>query len=81
MFIRDCSYAHYIHCLAHQLQLALVDATRKVPHIHTFFQNPVFVINAVTSSFKWRYELQANEIAEIEHLKKIEEIQTGKCLN
>ncbi|XP_074346291.1 uncharacterized protein LOC141685067 [Apium graveolens] len=41
----------------------------------------VFIINAVTSSSKWHDELQANQIAEIEHLKEIEEIQTGKGLN
>ncbi|KAK1380088.1 hypothetical protein POM88_026832 [Heracleum sosnowskyi] len=66
---------------AHQLQLALVAATREVPYIHTFFQNRVFIINAVTSSSKRHDELQANQIAEIEHLKEIEEIQTGKGLN
>nr|XP_017218827.1 PREDICTED: zinc finger MYM-type protein 1-like isoform X2 [Daucus carota subsp. sativus] len=81
LFLKECPYAYYIHCLAHQLQLALVAATREVPQIHTFFQNLVFVINAVTSSCKQHDELQANQIAEIEHLKEIEEIQTGKGLN
>ncbi|XP_074355637.1 uncharacterized protein LOC141695277 [Apium graveolens] len=80
LFLKDCPYAYYIHCLAHQLQLELVAATREVPQIHTFFQNMVFIINAVTSSSKRHDELQANQIAEIEHLKEIEEIQTGKCL-
>ncbi|KAL8126637.1 hypothetical protein AgCh_013768 [Apium graveolens] len=81
LFLKDCPYAYYIHCLAHQLQLALVVAIREVPQIHTFFQNMVFIINAVTSSSKRHDELQANQIAEIEHLKEIEEIQTGKGLN
>ncbi|XP_074346884.1 uncharacterized protein LOC141685693 [Apium graveolens] len=81
LFLKDCPYAYYIHCIAHQLQLALVAATREVPQIHTFFQNMVFIINAVTSSSKRHDELQANQIAEIEHLKEIEEIQTGKGLN
>ncbi|KAK1390859.1 Repressor of the inhibitor of the protein kinase-like protein [Heracleum sosnowskyi] len=60
---------------------ALVAAIREVPQIHTFFQNLVFIINAVTSSSKRHDELQANQIAEIEHLKEIKEIQTGKGLN
>ncbi|XP_074374184.1 uncharacterized protein LOC141714569 [Apium graveolens] len=81
LFLKDCPYAYYIHCLAHQLQLALVAVKREVPQIHTFFQNMVFIINAVTSSSKRHDELQANQIAEIEHLKEIEEIQTGKGLN
>ncbi|XP_074327244.1 uncharacterized protein LOC141665160 [Apium graveolens] len=53
LFLKNCPYAYYIHCLAHQLQLALVAATRERHD-----------------------ELQTNQIAEIEHLKEIEEIQT-----
>jgi len=26
LFINDCPYAYYVHCLAHQLQLALIAA-------------------------------------------------------
>ncbi|KAL8149073.1 hypothetical protein AgCh_006177 [Apium graveolens] len=74
--IRGQGYDGVNKMRAHQLQLALVAATREVPQIHTFFQNMVFIINAVTSSSKRHDELQANQIAEIEHLKKIEEIQT-----
>ena len=28
---------HYVHCLAHQLQLALIVATREISYVHTFF--------------------------------------------
>jgi hypothetical protein len=30
-------YTYYIHCLVHQLQLALVVAAREVYDVHTFF--------------------------------------------
>ncbi|KAK1390426.1 zinc finger MYM-type protein 1-like [Heracleum sosnowskyi] len=30
LFLKDCPYEYYIHCLAYQLQLALVAATREV---------------------------------------------------
>jgi hypothetical protein len=29
-FINDCLYAYYLHCLARQLQLALIVATKEV---------------------------------------------------
>ena len=30
LILKDCPYAYYIHCLAHQLQLALVAASKEV---------------------------------------------------
>ncbi|XP_021770498.1 zinc finger MYM-type protein 1-like [Chenopodium quinoa] len=81
LFMKECPYAYYIHCLAHQLQLALVAASREVPQIHTFFQQLIFVVNVVTSSSKRHDELQATQLAEIEHLVEIEGLETGKGLN
>lgn len=37
LFMKDCHYTYYIHCLAHPLQLALVAAAREVSHVHQFF--------------------------------------------
>jgi len=37
LFINDCPYTYYVHCLAHQLQLALIAAARKISDVHTFF--------------------------------------------
>ena len=37
LFIKDCPYAYYIYCLAHQLQLTLIVATREIFDVHTFF--------------------------------------------
>ncbi|XP_021757950.1 zinc finger MYM-type protein 1-like [Chenopodium quinoa] len=81
LFMKECPYAYYIHCLAHQLQLALVAAAREVPQIHTFFQQLIFVVNVVTSSTKQHDELQATQLAEIQHLVEIEGLETGKGLN
>ncbi|KAH9779330.1 TTF-type domain-containing protein [Citrus sinensis] len=33
LFFKDCPYAYYIHCFAHQLQLALVAASNDVPDL------------------------------------------------
>ncbi|GMI75703.1 hypothetical protein like AT1G19260 [Hibiscus trionum] len=81
LFMKDCPYAYYVHCLAHRLQLALVVAAREVPQVHAFFQNLIFVVNVVTSSSKRHDELQANYITEIEHLKEIGELEMGKGVN
>uniref|UniRef100_A0A803KWZ5 HAT C-terminal dimerisation domain-containing protein n=1 Tax=Chenopodium quinoa TaxID=63459 RepID=A0A803KWZ5_CHEQI len=53
----------------------------EVPQIHTFFQQLIFVVNVVTSSSKRHDELQATQLAEIEHLVEIEGLETGKGLN
>jgi hypothetical protein len=37
LFLIDCPYAYYVHCLAHKLQLALVATSREAKHIHQFF--------------------------------------------
>jgi hypothetical protein len=38
LFINDCPYAYYVHCLAHQLQLALIIAAREISNVQTFFR-------------------------------------------
>jgi hypothetical protein len=37
LILNECPYAYYIHCMAHQLQLALVAASREVQQVHNFF--------------------------------------------
>eukprot|EP00258_Populus_trichocarpa_P046712 XP_024462731.1 zinc finger MYM-type protein 1 [Populus trichocarpa] len=81
LFINDCPYAYYVHCLAHQLQLALIAAAREISDVHTFFQNLIFIINIVSASCKRNDELRAFQAATIEHLVDIGEIETGKGVN
>jgi len=38
LFINDCPYAYYVHCLAYQLQLALIAAAREISNVHIFFR-------------------------------------------
>ncbi|XP_057247404.1 uncharacterized protein LOC104884624 [Beta vulgaris subsp. vulgaris] len=65
LFIDDCPYAYYVHCLAHQLQLSLIAAAREVSD----------------SSSKRHDELHDSQVAELEHLIEIEEVDTGKGMN
>jgi Domain of unknown function (DUF4371) len=37
LILRECPYAYYVHCMAHQLQLALIAASREVHRVHNFF--------------------------------------------
>jgi hypothetical protein len=37
LILQECPYAYYIHSLAHQLQLALLAASREVHKVHHFF--------------------------------------------
>jgi hypothetical protein len=57
LFINDCPYACYIHCLAHQLQLAFIAAVREISDVYIFFQNLIFIVNIVSTACKRNYEL------------------------
>jgi hypothetical protein len=81
LFINDYPYAYYVHCLAHQLQLALIAAAREIYDVHTFFQNLIFVVNIVSTSCKRNDELRAFQVDTIEHLVDIGEIETSKEVN
>jgi hypothetical protein len=81
LFINYRPYAYYVHCFAHQLQLALIAAAREISDVHTFFQNLIFIINIVSASCKRNDELQAFQATTIEHLVDIDEIEMGKGVN
>ena len=81
LILNDCPYAYYVHCMAHQLQLALVAASREVHDVHNFFQNANFIINVVSASTKRNDELLANKAAEIAREIELGELDTGKGQN
>ncbi|KAG9454604.1 hypothetical protein H6P81_007508 [Aristolochia fimbriata] len=81
LFLQECPYAYYVHCLAHRLQLALVAASREVIPIHQFFSNLTFIINVVGASCKKHDELQAYHAAEIAQLVAAQELESGRGLN
>jgi hypothetical protein len=81
LFINDCPYAYYLHCLAHQLQLTLTATTREIFDVHTFFQNLILIINIIGAFCKRNDELRVFQEATIEHLVDIGEIEMGKEVN
>jgi hypothetical protein len=81
LILKECPYAYYIHCMAHQLQFALVAASREVHEVHNFFQNANFIINVVSVSPKRNAELLANQAAEITREIELGELDTGRGAN
>ena len=77
LILNDCPYAYYIHCMAHQLQLALVAASREVHEVHNFFWDANFIINVVSASPKRNDELLAKQVEEIAHKIELGEPDTG----
>ncbi|XP_038701814.1 zinc finger MYM-type protein 1-like [Tripterygium wilfordii] len=73
--------AYYIHCFAHQLQLALVVLARKHDHISSLFDFIARVLNVVGSSCKWRDMLREKQAERIIKALKIGEIFSGQGLN
>ena len=81
LFLNDCPYAYYVHCLAHRLQLALVAASREVIPIHNFFSDLTFIVNIIGASCKRHDQLQAAQAIEIANMLAIDELESGKGLN
>ncbi|KAM3271718.1 hypothetical protein ACQJBY_042113 [Aegilops geniculata] len=80
-FMEECPYAYYVHCFAHRLQLALVGASKEVTEVHNFFDHLALVVNTVVSSSKRNDELHANQVAAMEHLIELSELETGSGAN
>ena len=81
LFLKDCPYAYYVHCMAHRLQLALVTASREVKDVHQFFDHLVNIINIVVASSKRNDELQHAQAEQVENMIASNEIETGRGAN
>ena len=68
LFLKVCPYAYYVHCYAHRLQLALVDASKEVVPVARFFPKLIFIINTVDSSSKRPDELHDAQLVELVRL-------------
>jgi hypothetical protein len=80
-FREDCPYAYYVHCFAHQLQLALVAAAKEVYEVENFFDHLSFIVNTVVSSSKRNDDLHANQVAEMERLIELGDLETASGAN
>jgi hypothetical protein len=76
----NCS-AFYIHCFAHQLQLALVSLAKKSTEIASFFNLVGNFSNVVGASSKRRDALCESQVKEVKEALQEWEIFSGSGLN
>jgi hypothetical protein len=63
--LNENSFAYYVHCFAHQLQLTLVAVAKNHIQIATFFSLVNSVFNVVGASCKRHDTLHEKRIAEV----------------
>jgi hypothetical protein len=81
LILRENCSAFYIHCFAHQLQLALVTLARKHSDIAPFFNQVANLCNVVGASAKRHDLLQESQIKKMNKALKEGEISSGCGLN
>ncbi|GKB78603.1 zinc finger MYM-type protein 1-like protein [Tanacetum coccineum] len=81
LILNECPFAYYVHCFAHQLQLALVAASKDVSEVHTFYKHLNFIVNVIGLSTRRNDQLQDAQLAEISYLAKIGELEGGRGAN
>ncbi|XP_071724718.1 uncharacterized protein [Rutidosis leptorrhynchoides] len=81
LFLKDCPSAHYVHCLAHRLQLALVSSAKEVNPVYQFFSKLTMTVNVVTASSKRHDQLRAAQAIHISNMFATNEISTSCGLN
>ncbi|KAL7157674.1 hypothetical protein ABFS83_02G093400 [Erythranthe nasuta] len=81
LIFNENSCAYYIHCFAHQLQLALVAVAKKHDHISSLFDFTTRVLNIVGSSCKRRDLLRDKQSEKIIETHNLGEISSGRGLN
>ncbi|XP_059639504.1 uncharacterized protein LOC132281858 [Cornus florida] len=81
LFLKECPYAYYVHCFAHQLQLALVATSKDVQDIWLFFSKLNSIGNLVSVSPKRHSELQSTQVILSVNKLATGELQSGKGVN
>ena len=81
LFLKECPYDYYVHCMAHRLQLALVTVSREVKVVHQFFDHLTNIINIFVGSSKHNDELQYAQGEQIENMIVSNEIEIGRGAN
>jgi hypothetical protein len=81
LILRENKSAHYIHCFAHQLQLALMHVARNHSRASSVFRLLSWVMNMVGVSCKRRDQLREKHAVEVVNALNNGEISTGRYLN
>ncbi|XP_077214579.1 uncharacterized protein LOC143849455 [Tasmannia lanceolata] len=81
LILKENEYAYYVHCFAHQLQLALIGVAKKNINISDLFFLVTNVVNVVGGSCKPHDILQEIELAKIKEALENCELSNGQGLN
>ncbi|XP_025703831.1 uncharacterized protein [Arachis hypogaea] len=81
LILKENSYAFYVHCFAHQLQLALVTVAKKQVEIALLFNLLTNLCNVVGASCKRRDMLRDSQMTKTIEALKSGEISSGRGLN
>ncbi|XP_058739937.1 uncharacterized protein LOC131612140 [Vicia villosa] len=73
--------AYYVHCFAHQLQLALVACAKTHKDVSGFFGKVNMLVNFIRSSNKRQELLRDKQVAQFAKLIEEGQIETGSGLN
>ncbi|KAH9751300.1 TTF-type domain-containing protein [Citrus sinensis] len=75
----ECAY--YIHCFAHQLQLAIVAVAKKHDQVNSFFNVVVNVVNVVGASCKRRDILREKQLLSVVEALENDDLPSGQGQN
>ncbi|XP_052114108.1 uncharacterized protein LOC110278421 [Arachis duranensis] len=81
LILKENSYVFYVHCFAHQLQLALVTVAKKQFEIALLFNLLTNLCNVVGASCKRRDMLRDSQMTKTIEALKSGEISSGRGLN
>ncbi|CAL8164775.1 unnamed protein product [Prunus armeniaca] len=81
LIMRENESAYYVHCFAHQLQLAIVGLAKKHSLLGAFFTLISNVVNIVGASSKRRDILRDKQALKVVEALTNGELSNGKCLN
>ncbi|XP_077234687.1 uncharacterized protein LOC143876892 [Tasmannia lanceolata] len=81
LILKENEYAYYVHCFAHQLQLALVGVAKKNMNFSDLFFLVTNVVNVVGGSCKRHDILQEIQLAKIKEAFENGELSNGQGLN
>ncbi|XP_047947406.1 zinc finger MYM-type protein 1-like [Salvia hispanica] len=81
LILQENSSAYYVHCFAHQLQLALVAVAKKKPQVAAFFNLVNNITTIVGASCKRKDLLQEKQIERLLRAFDCGELETGTGSN
>ena len=81
LILQENPSAHYVHCVAHQLQLTLVGVANGHPHIKGFLELVNLILNVIGGSYKLKDEYRTRQSEKVEEALRMGELVTGNGLN